>query len=370
MWLLVRVGPGRQMKVPLPMIHSMHSRGRALQPHLSIVVPVYRSEDCLEALITEIAQALESTGRDYEVVLVNDCSPDNSWSVIEAICRRNPNVVGVDLRRNFGQDNALITGLRLARGSYVAIMDDDLQHHPRDLPLLLQKIEEGNDVVYADFRVKRQRLWKNLGSWFNGRIAEWVINKPRDVYLSPYKIIRKEVVQMICQYDGPDPYIDGLLFQVTSRVAQIAVDHHSRYAGRSTYTLWKSLRVWGRLAFSFSARPLRLVSWFGFAFAVLGLILAVVVIMYRLLYPEDFSPNAVGWASLMVALLVLSGIQMLFFGILGEYAGRTFLRVNNKPQAAIREVLNYGEAEAADVEETRSPEKGNSTRQSLKLRRS
>jgi glycosyltransferase involved in cell wall biosynthesis len=322
-----------------------------LQPDLSIVVPVYRSQDCLEALIEAIAAALNPTDRDYEVILVNDCSPDNSWAVIEAICRRNPQVVGIDLRRNFGQDNAIITGLRLARGKYVAIMDDDLQHHPRDLPALLNKIEEGPDAVYAQFAVKRQRLWKNLGSWFNGKFAEWVINKPKQVYLSPYKIIRKEVVEMICKYDGPDPYIDGLLFQITSRISQIPVDHHPRYAGHSTYTVWKSMRVWARLAFSFSARPMRLVSWFGFGFATLGLLLAVLVVLYRLLRPEDFSPNAVGWASLMVALLVLSGIQMLFFGILGEYTGRTFVRVNNKPQAAIREVINREAREAENVEQ-------------------
>jgi undecaprenyl-phosphate 4-deoxy-4-formamido-L-arabinose transferase len=334
------------------MINSMQIRDQAFQLDLSIVVPVYRSEDCLEALIAAIAEALDPTGRDYEVLLINDGSPDNSWGVIEAICRNHSNVIGVDLRRNFGQDNALITGLRLARGRYVAIMDDDLQHHPRDLPALLNKIEEGADAVYAHFREKKQKLWKNLGSWFNGRVAEWVISKPRNIYLSPYKIIRKEVVEMICNYEGPDPYVDGLLFQITSRVDQIPVGHHPRYAGASTYTFWKSLRVWGRLAFSFSARPMRLVSWCGFGFAALGLLLAVVVILYRLLYPQDFSANAVGWASLMVALLVLSGIQMLFFGILGEYTGRTFLRVNNKPQAAIREVLNSGAEEGAPHEES------------------
>ncbi|MFY9555185.1 MAG: glycosyltransferase family 2 protein [Blastocatellia bacterium] len=329
----------------------MQTGDHALQPDLSIVVPVYRSEDCLEALIEAIAEALDPTNRDYEVVLVNDYSPDHSWRVIEGLCRTNPNVVGVDLRRNFGQDNAIITGLRLARGKYVAIMDDDLQHHPGDLPALLERIEEGADAVYADFRLKRQKRWKNLGSWFNGRFAEWVINKPKEIYLSPYKIIRKEVVEMICNYEGPDPYIDGLLFQITARIDQIPVDHHPRYAGRSTYTFWKSLRVWARLAFSFSARPMRMVSWFGFGFAALGLILAVVVILYRLLFPEHFSPTAVGWASLMVALLVLSGIQMLFFGILGEYTGRTFLRVNNKPQTAVREVINYEAAKPANVEQ-------------------
>ena len=309
-------------------------------PDLSIVIPVYRSEDCLEPLVRAIAEALDPIGRSYEIVLVNDYSPDNSWPVIQSICRRNSNVIGVDLRRNFGQDNALITGLRLARGKYVAIMDDDLQHHPNDLPALLDKIEEGADAVYADFRVKRQKWWKNLGSWFNGKVAELVVNKPKNIYMSPYKIIRKDVVDAICKYEGPDPYIDGLLFQVTARIAQVPADHHPRYAGISTYTFWKSLRVLGRLAFSFSARPMRLVSWFGFVFAMLGLLLAVVVVLYRLLFPESFPENAAGWSSLMVALLVLSGVQMFCFGIVGEYTGRTFLRVNDKPQTAIREVLN------------------------------
>ena len=332
------------------MIDEMPTGDNRFQPDLSIVVPVYRSEDCLDALIEAVGEALDRTEHNYEVILVNDCSPDKSWDVIESICRRNPKVVGTDLRRNFGQDNAIITGLRQARGRFAAIMDDDLQHHPRDLPALLDKIEEGADVVYADLGVKQQRLWKNLGSWFNGKVAEWVINKPKEVYLSPYKIIRKEVVEEICKYDGPDPYIDGLIFQVTSRITQIPVDHHPRYAGRSTYTFWKSLRVWGRLAFSFSARPMRLVSWLGFGFAILGLLLAVVVVLYRLLLPENFSPNAVGWASLMVALLVLSGIQMVFFGILGEYTGRTFVKVNRKPQAAIRKVINRDVTEEAGVE--------------------
>jgi undecaprenyl-phosphate 4-deoxy-4-formamido-L-arabinose transferase len=322
------------------MIPPMRSGHESIEPDLSIVVPVYRSEECLAALVAAIDDSLVPTGRAYEVILVNDYSPDNSWAVIESLCRSRPNVVGVDLRKNFGQDNAIITGLRLAHGRYIAIMDDDLQHHPKDLPAMIEKIEEGHDVVYGDYSHKNQKMWKNFGSWFNGKVAEWVINKPRNVYLSPYKVVRREVVEMVCHYDGPDPYIDGLLFQVTARIAQVPVEHHRRFAGRSTYTFWKSLRVWARLAFSFSSRPLRLVSFAGFFFAALGLLLAAVVILYRLLRPEDFPPAAMGWASLMVALLVITGIQMIFFGILGEYTGRTFVRVNNKPQTAIREVVN------------------------------
>jgi len=309
-------------------------------PYLSVVVPVYCSEDCLDGLIETISQSLAGTDWDYEVIMINDCSPDRSWDAITSICHSNANVVGLDLRRNFGQDNAIITGLRIARGKFIAIMDDDLQHDPHDLPRLLSKIGEGADVVYANFDKKNHNWWKNFGSWFNGKVAEWVIGKPKGLYLSPYKVIRKEISDLICIYDGPDPYIDGLIFQVTSRIDQIPAKHHVRYAGRSSYTFWKSLRVWARLAFSFSVHPVRFVTTFGFGFAALGLGLALFVVLYRMLAPEDFPADAVGWASLMVALLVVGGIQMIFFGILGEYSGRTYLKVNNKPQSAIREIVN------------------------------
>jgi undecaprenyl-phosphate 4-deoxy-4-formamido-L-arabinose transferase len=248
--------------------------------------------------------------------------------------------MGVDLRRNFGQDNAILTGLRFARGRYVAIMDDDLQHDPADLPALLAKAEDGADVVYADFRVKRQPLWKNLGSWFNGKVAEWVIDKPRGVYLSPYKLISKGVAELVCRYEGPFPYVDGLLFQVTSRIAQVPVEHHRRYAGQGNYTFGRSVAVWARLATTFSVGPLRLVTFFGFVLGALGGLLAGVVVLYRLLYPERFVLAVAGWASLMVAQLLIGGVQMVFLGILGEYAGRTHTTVSRKPQAAIRTVLD------------------------------
>jgi undecaprenyl-phosphate 4-deoxy-4-formamido-L-arabinose transferase len=323
------------------MLDATNNHTAAIRPDLSVVVPVYRSEDCLTSLVEAVAAALVPTGKTYEVVLVNDCSPDRSWEVIEALCRDHPNVVGVDLRRNFGQDNAILTGFRHARGRYLVVMDDDLQHHPRDIPRLLDHlVKERADVVYADFRVKYHRFWKNLGSWFNGKVAQWVIQKPKGLYLSPYKVLVREVAELICNYDGPDPYVDGLIFQVTSRITQLPVEHHRRHAGTSTYTLLKSLKVWGRLAFSFSVRPLRLVTWFGFLFALLGLGGAVWVVCYRLFFPEEFSGAALGWASLIVTQLLLGGIQMVFFGILGEYTGRTYLRVNNKPQTAVRAVLN------------------------------
>jgi undecaprenyl-phosphate 4-deoxy-4-formamido-L-arabinose transferase len=307
---------------------------------LSVVIPVYRSEKCLTELMHAITQALAPYDWDYEVILVNDFSPDRSWQVIESLCHKYPCVVGVDLRRNFGQDNAILTGLRLSRGRYVAIMDDDLQHDPRYLPALMNKTEEGVDVAFADFGRKHQKLWKNMGSWINGKIANRVLWKPKDIYLSPYKVIVREVVDLICNYSGPKPYIDGLLFQATWRMASIPVEHFPRYAGRSTYSVWKALEVSARLIFSFSVKPVRLVTWCGLVMALLALLAASGITLYRLLFPEDFPVTAVGWSSMMVVFLLVSGIQMMFLGILGEYAGRAYLLVNRHPQTSIRTVIS------------------------------
>ncbi len=168
-------------------------------------------------------------------------------------------------------------------------MDDDLQHDPGDLPDLLEALDrDGADVVYANFHAKHQKLWKNLGSWFNGKFAEWVIDKPRGIYLSPYKVISGEVAELICRYEGPDPYVDGLLFQVTARVTQVRVQHHPRRLGQGSYNLSRSLRVWARLATAFSVKPLRIVIWVGIVYALIGFLMAAYVIGYRLLCPENF----------------------------------------------------------------------------------
>lgn len=310
-----------------------------LSPLISIVIPVYQSEDCLPALYTAIVEVTSLMSWSYEIIFVNDFSHDGSWRVIESLCEVDQNVVGVDLRRNFGQDNAILTGLRAARGEYIAIMDDDLQHHPKFLPALMQEMINGHDVVYADFRTKKQKLWKNAGSWFNGKIAEWVLDKPKGMYISPYKVIRREVAELICEYPGPAPYIDGLLFQATARFSQVPVQHFSRHHGSGNFTLTRSVGVSARLAFSFSARPLRIIGVAGLFCSTLGLVLAAFVVSYRLLFPSDFGPEAVGWASLMVAILIAAGLQMICFGAMAEYIGRSYLLMSRKPQTSIREIL-------------------------------
>ena len=322
------------------MTHALRDDLISPVPHVSVVVPVYRSEQCLPALIKAIESALMPLGWNFEVVLVNDYSPDHSWQTIESLCREYPFVIGVDLRRNFGQDNAILTGMRLSRGNFVVVMDDDLQHDPKDIPKMILRAEEGVDVVFADFTKKRQHLWKNLGSWVNGKIAEWLLYKPKGLYLSPYKVVRREVADMICRYAGPTPYIDGLLLQVTWRIAGIRCEHRPRLAGESNYSFWRSLGVSARLIFSFSAKPARLLTWCGLAMISLGVLAGLVLLYIRLSSPNALSAVAFGWVWSMITVLLLSGIETTLFGVVGEYAGRIYLQVTNKPQTSIREVLN------------------------------
>jgi len=310
------------------------------RPTLSIVVPVYGSEHCLAELASRIGQVCREHALSHELVLVYDCSPDRSWDVIESIVREDPAVVGVRLRKNFGQDNAIMAGMNVACGSAIVVMDDDLQHDPGDIPALYAKLREGYDLVYAKYRRTHQKSWKNLGSWFNGKVAEVVIGKPPEIDLSPYKIILAEVVSTLIEYRGAYPYVDGLLFRTTANIAQITVQHHPRYRGESNYTFWKSVAVWARLATNFSVVPLRIATVLGVAVAGGGFCLAAGFLIYRLGNP-DIGTSAIGWASLIVSILVLGGFQLMTLGMLGEYVGRTHLNVNRGPQYVIRDRIAY-----------------------------
>jgi len=315
------------------------------QPELSVVVPVYCSQDLLQRLVSAIFAAFPNSPESVEVVLVNDASTDSSWEVMTRLAAEYPNLKCINLQRNFGQDNAILTGMRYSRGDYVAIMDDDLQHDPADLPRLLEVIKTGPDVVYATYAVKKQSLWKNIGSWLNGKTAEWLLAKPKDLYIPPYKIICRAVAEVICVYDGPYPYVDGLLFQIASRFSRLEVTHHRREIGRGNYSLRRSISVWLRLFSSFSLQPLRIVTFCGLTFAVAGLVGAMALVVHRPNEPAHFYGPATGWASLMVVILVIGGMQMVFLGVIGEYIGRTYLQVNRKPQALVKETVNLPERE-------------------------
>src|SRR5262249_29017805 len=260
---------------------------------LSIVVPVYRSAACLPELVRRVQEDVGPHFEEYELVLVNDDSPDESWEVIGRLAREHNFVTGVNLRRNVGQDSAIMAGLNVASGAVIVIMDDDLQHSPSDIPTLHEAIQDGFDVVYANFDHKRQALWKNLGSWFNDRFANLILGKPKNIYMSPYKAIRREVADEIIKYNGPYPYVDGLIFTVTSNITQRSVTHHTRFAGRGNYNLLRSLAVWLKLATGFSVIPLRIATFCGGVISLLSFSLALYFIIETLLLKHE----PPGWPS-------------------------------------------------------------------------
>ena len=301
---------------------------------LSIVVPVYRGASTVGRLV-EALSALRPAG-GLEIVLVNDGSPDNSGAVCrELAARATVPLTYLEHARNFGEHNAVMTGLRHARGAFVITMDDDLQNPPEEVLKLFDHARLGNwDVVYTRYAEKQHEGWRNLGSRFANRVADVLLDKPRGLYLSSFRCMSALVVREVTKYAGPYPYIDGLIMQVTQRIDSIEVRHLAREEGRSNYNIIRLVRLWMNLATSFSVLPLRLAMLAGGAMGVLGLVGAALVMAEA---AGGSTPS--GWASVMVVILLLSGVQFLILGMLGEYVGRTFLTDNGKPQGVVREAV-------------------------------
>jgi undecaprenyl-phosphate 4-deoxy-4-formamido-L-arabinose transferase len=313
-------------------------RGNNSMKELSVVIPVYNSQDCIYELHRQIKDALNDLS--YEVIFVNDQSIDESWDRIVNIARNDRNFIGLNLRKNCGQDNAIMAGLKESSGRYVVIMDDDLQHSPYDIKRLYEGIRAGDhDVCFANFRKKKHAFWKNAGSWLSGKVAEILLAKPRDIYLSPFKIIKKEIVDEIVRYDGPYAYVDGLILSVTNNITQVKLEHYKRFSGRSNYNLFRSMVVFLRLATNFSVIPLRVASFMGFMTAITGFVLVCVYIAEYFI--SDYVPE--GWTSLIVINLLLGGLILISLGIIGEYLGRTYIKINRRPQYVIKEKIKNGE---------------------------
>jgi glycosyltransferase involved in cell wall biosynthesis len=299
---------------------------------LSLVIPVYNGARTVGALVDALAGIVIPGG--HEVVLVNDGSPDESETVCRALVQRTDvPVTFVNLSRNFGEHNAVMAGLAFARGDYVITMDDDLQNPPEEVARLVAYARsEKLDVVYTRYRTKQHALWRNLGSRFANWAANLVLEKPKDLYLSSFRCVSAFVVENVLRYQGPYPYFDGLILQVTRNVGSLEVMHLPRAEGRSNYTLRRLVRLWLNMFVNFSIIPLRFSTLMGFLTSILGIVWAVITILEAL---TGRPPE--GWASLMVAVLLLSGLQLMLLGIVGEYLGRIFLTANRKPQYIVRD---------------------------------
>ena len=312
---------------------------------LSIVIPVYRGATTIGRLV-EALSALHPAG-GLEIVLVNDGSPDNSADVCQELVQRaTVPLTYVEHARNFGEHNAVMTGLRHTSGAYVITMDDDLQNPPEEVVRLYDHARLGNwDVVYTRYAIKQHAGWRNIGSRFANAVADRLLDKPKGLYLSSFRCMSAFVVRSVTRYQGPYPYVDGLLMQVTQRIDSIEVRHLPRVEGRSNYNLARLVRLWLNLATSFSLAPLRLAVYAGVFMALLGTAGAVATIVEALFLHDTPS----GWASTMTVIMLVAGVQSMILGVLGEYVGRTFLSANGKPQGTVRSVERNAAAERADA---------------------
>jgi glycosyltransferase involved in cell wall biosynthesis len=300
---------------------------------LSIVIPVYNGAGSISELVAELEELPIVGG--HEIVLVNDGSPDNSLDVCRALIdKARVPITLVSLARNYGEHNAVLAGLRYASGAHIITMDDDMQNPPEEVQRLLTFAQRsGKEVIYTYYDDKRHAWWRNLASRFTNRVADFVLEKPRGLYLSSFRCMSALVVREIARYKGPYPYVDGLILQVTDDIGRLLVRHQPRAAGHSNYSLRRLLRLWMNMFVNFSVMPLRLSMITGFVLSALGAVGGAMVVAEAL-----FSSPPPGWASLMAAVLLLSGVQLLILGIVGEYLGRLYLTANGKPQSVIKEV--------------------------------
>jgi len=308
---------------------------------LSFIIPCYRSENTILTVIYEIIEEAESLGIEYEIVAVNDSSPDNVWEVIRAYAKESAVVKAVDLTRNMGKHAAVMAGFSVSTGDVIITLDDDGQCPVDHLRELLEPLSQGYDVSIARYPQKKQSALKNLGSAINDKMACLLIDKPKDLKLSNFYAIKRFILVEILKYHNPYPYISGLLLRATSRIANVEMEERGRISGSTGYTLAKSIKLLINGFTAFSVKPLRTASVLGVVMASSGFLFALYIIIEKIIHPDIVA----GYSSLMAVILFVGGIIMLFLGLIGEYIGRIYISLNNLPQFVIREIVNGSPAD-------------------------
>lgn len=305
---------------------------------VSFCIPCYKSEQTLTKVVDEIRTSMEelSDKYEYEIILVNDASPDGTFNVICKLADTYPNITGIDLAKNFGQHAALMAGFAHVSGDILVCLDDDGQTPANEVYKLLDKIEEGEDVVYARYDHKKHSLFRNFGSFINEKMTEFLLGKPKELYVSSYFAAKRFIVDEMLRYDKSYPYVIGLVLRSTKRIANVNVNHREREVGRSGYTLGKLLGLWMNGFTAFSVKPLRIATWTGISCAILGFIYGLYTIIKKFVLGDAV---AVGFSALMSSVMFIGGMILFMLGILGEYIGRMYISMNNAPQYVIREVV-------------------------------
>ena len=302
---------------------------------VSFVIPCYRSEHTVTAVAEEIKTTMAALPKyEWELVLVNDCSPDGTFRVIRELAEQDARITAVDLAKNFGQHAALMCGMRHTDGDVVVCLDDDGQTPADEVGKLLEKIEEGYDVVYASYEQKKESGFRRFGSDVNRRMTEIMLAKPKELELTSYFAARRFIIDEMLRYEHCYPYVMGLVLRSTKRICNVPVRHRARQTGASGYTLSKLLGLWMNGFTSFSVKPLRIATYAGVITALLGFVYALVAVIRY--FTVHMAPQ--GWTTTTVLLLIVGGLNLLMLGLAGEYIGRVFMCVNATPQYVEREV--------------------------------
>ncbi len=305
---------------------------------ISFVIPCYGSEKTIRIVTDEIDKLLaENEKYDYEIIAVNDKSPDNVWQVLNEISNKNPRLKLINLAKNMNRPGAVMAGLSVVSGEYIVIMDDDGQCPIDNLWKLISELEKGHDVAMAKYTEYKQSIFKSFGTLVNRKMTEIIIEKPKDLNFTNFMAIKRYVIEEIKKYKNPYPYLTGLLLRTTSDIVNVEMEERKRIAGNTNFTLRKMIHLWLNGFTAFSVKPLRLSAIIGFLIALFGFIYGIYIVIYKVF----INPEIVqGYSSLMSAFLFVSGIIMIMLGIIGEYIGRIYISINNSPQFVIKETKN------------------------------
>lgn len=308
---------------------------------ISFVLPCYGSEKTISFVIDEIRQVIAQREEyDYEIIAVNDCSPDNVWNVLVDIAAKDSNVRLLGLAKNMNRPGAVMAGLGRASGDYVVVMDDDGQCPMDRFWELLEPLLSDYDVSIAAYPSRKQSLFKDFGTLVNKKMTEFILDRPKELQFTNFMVMRSYIVKEICKYVNPYPYMTGLILRTTRRITCVPMEERERYSGSTNFTFAKMLGLWMNGFTAFSIKPLRLSALLGVILAACGFIYGVYTVVGRLLH----ATVAPGYSSLMAVLLLVGGCLMLMLGLIGEYIGRIYISLNNSPQYVIRDEVNFSQS--------------------------
>ena len=317
---------------------------------ISFVIPCYGSERTIAGVIDEIQSVVDNSDYEYEIIVVNDSSPDNVLNIIRKLSLADRKIKVIDLAKNFGQHSALMAGYAHTTGDLIVSLDDDGQIPVDEVFKLINKLDEGYDAVVARYPEKKHNFLRNMGSHINDIMAHVLIGKPRNLYLSSYFILKRFILNEMLNYKNSYPYIAGLLLRSTNKIGNVDVNHRERSTGKSGYTFSKLLALWINGFTAFSVKPLRISITFGLVFAIIGFIIGLYTIINKFINPEV----PIGWSSTTALLSMLGGIILIVLGMVGEYVGRIYISINNSPQYVIRKIYNFDKEKDYEYENWRN----------------